>query len=419
MKQTAGLIAVAGVAASCVMASAPSASAADSTVTVRPADLAAHTPWAVSPFNTGIAGIGALADPVHFDGSAHLQVTAPGLRAQLAHPMDDALSDIAAKPLSYQIYVDPNGSDPSVEPYGVNLQLQVSAPTFTTLSFQPQLDGGAAAGVWRTFGNLGTAAAWRTSRDFGGFAAGTDHSLADYLHAVPNAHVNASFLNIGTGPSALNAYADNVAIEGTTYNFATAGSARATLTAKPATVERGTPAAIDLSFSSPADGPKITDASAVVTVSGPASLRRRALLLTHDGVPLKLHRTDEGTYATRVDLSGTTLDPGTSLFAHLSVLLSRGAPCGENVVTGRLLSDALPTPLTASRTLTLPCPGTPPTGPGGPGGPGEPGLPPTGAFGISGLIGFSGAATALGLGMVGLGLIRMPLRRRRRAAELG
>lgn len=349
MSQTGRLAAVLGVAASCVAVAAPSAFAAD--VTVRPADLAARTSWLVSPNNTDIAGIGALADPVHFDGSAHLQVTAADRRAQLALPMSDSLADIAGKPLSYQVYVDAGGSDPGAVPYGASLQLQVSGPTFTTLSFQPQLDGGAVAGAWTTFTNDDGAAVWRTSRAIGPYAAGSDHSLDDYIAAEPDSRVNAAFLNIGTGVPALDTYTDNVEIAGDTYNFATTGSAYASVSA-PSTLHPDEAAPINFSFTSPADGPKITDASGEFTISGPACLRQRSLTLEENGVPLALDQVGPNTYSAEFTLSGETLQPGSSLTADLSLLLHR-APCGKYTVTGELLSDHVKTGVSASETLTL------------------------------------------------------------------
>lgn len=419
MNQTGRLTAVLGVAASGVVMAAPSAFAAD--VTVRPADLTAHTSWLVSPNNTAVAGIGALADPIHFDGSAHLQVAEPTQRAQLALPLNDSLAGVAAKPLSYQVFVDPAESDPSVVPYGVSLQLQVSGPTFTTLSFQPQLEGGAVAGAWKTFANSENAAVWRTSRAFGSFAAGSDHSLADYISAEPASRVNAAFLNIGTGAAELNVYTDNVSVEGNTYNFATTGSAHASLTA-PNIVHRDEPVPIGLDFTSPADGPKITDASAELTISGPDSLRGKGLTLEHGATALDLHQDGNGTFSAKFDLSGETLAPGTGLTADLSLLLHRHAPCGTYTVTGQLLSDGVATGLSASQTLTLECPTPPPTQtptpppthpapttwptwPGGGGGGG--GLPPTGAFDTASLLWSSLAATGFGL------LLARILRRRR------
>ena len=409
MKQAGRSAAVLGITASCVVAAAPAAFAAD--VTVRPADLAAGTSWVVSPFNTDVAEIGALADPVHFDGSAHLQVAAGDERAQLALPLDDSLAALAARPLSYRVYVDPHGSDPGAVSHGVSLQLQVHAPTFTTLSFQAQDDGGGAvADAWRTFTN-GDAPLWRTSRDFGALAAGTDHTLAEYLAAEPGAQVNAAFLNIGTGADGLNAYTDDVAIDGDTYNFATTGSAHAAISA-PTTLTRGAATPIQLTFTSPADGPEFRHASALFTVTGPAGLRGADLVLRHDGRRLRLERQSDGTYTARVTLSADTLAPGTSLTSDLSLLLRRGAPCGSYVVSGELLTDGAATGLTAGQTLTLPCSTstptppptpthapTPPTGPsapGGPNGPGRPTLPSTGAFAITPLLALAALATGLG-----------------------
>ncbi|MBR7835677.1 hypothetical protein KDL01_20545, partial [Actinospica durhamensis] len=354
MKQAGRLAAALGVAVSCVVVGAPSAFAAD--VTVRPADLAAGTSWVVSPFNTDVAEIGALADPIHFDGSAHLQVAAADQRAQLALPLDASLAHLEAEPLSYQIYVDPRGSDPNVVASGVSLQLQVSSPTFTTLSFQPQNAGGAVAGEWRTFTNA-DAPLWRTSRAFGHFAAGSDHSLADYIDAVPQSQVNAAFLNVGTGAAELNAYTDNVAIDGDTYNFATTGSAHASITAPP-TLDRRTPTPIALSFSSDPDGPEFRHTSALFTVTGPDSLNRRDLIALDDNRPLPLEPAGTGTFSAHVALSGDTLRPGEDLTADLSLILRRRAPCGTYVVSGRLLTDDTATNLTASQTLTLACPTT-------------------------------------------------------------
>ena len=66
-----------------VLLTAPQAVAAQ--VTVQPSSLAAGQPWGVSPNNTGTVGIAPLGDPIHADGSAHLEI-AGGQRAQLRHP---------------------------------------------------------------------------------------------------------------------------------------------------------------------------------------------------------------------------------------------------------------------------------------------------------------------------------------------
>jgi hypothetical protein len=402
VKHPGRLSAVLGAAAASVVIAAPAAFAAD--VTVRPADISAGTPWAVSPNNTGTAGIGALADPIHADGSAHLQVTG-GQRAQLKHSFTASLASVAAQPLSYQVYVDPNGSSAASIRYGVNLQLEVGGPIYTTLSFQPQLAGGAAADTWTTFTNSATSL-WRTSRAVGALPAGTDHTLADYISAEGNSTVIASYLNIGVlgDPTAtLNAYADNVSVDGTTYNFATAQPAEAVVEAPP-TVRRGAPAPLSLSFSSPADGPAITDPSALFTITGPASLRSSELTVTADGAALALSRQGTGEYSAPLALPGGTLEPGTSVSVALSLLLGHDAPCGTYVVSGELLSSGNPVASTQHQSLTLPCPVTPP-GPG----PVKPTLPATGAFAIGGMAWTSIAAIGAGLGL------SLLLRRRRTA----
>ena len=400
-----------GVAASGIVFTAPSAFAAD--ITVHPGDIAAGTPWSVSPNNTGIAGIGALADPIHFDGSAHLQI-AGGQRAQLLHRIIERLSQVAAQPLSYQVYVDRAGTTPDAVASAVNLQLEVGAPIFTTLSFQPQLSGGSAAGEWRTFVNS-PSSLWRTSRDVGPFAAGTDHTLADYIAAQgPNGTVIASYLTIGTlgDPTAtVNAYADNVSVGGDTYNFATDGTAQAAIAA-PSTLEPRESAPVTLTFSSPADGPAILDPSAVFTLQGPATLHTRDFTVTAAGRRLVFTRAGDGTYSARLRLHGEdTLEPGTSLSAALALRLRDDAPCGTYQLSAELLSNGAPTGISAHHTATSPCATTPPSPPpgsenggGGPVGPGHPGgpggsLPETGAMNVGTLV-VSGIASLLaGLGI--------------------
>jgi hypothetical protein len=400
-----------GVAASGLALTTPSAFAAD--ITVRPGDITAGTPWSVSPNNTGTVGIGALADPIHFDGSAHLQI-AGGERAQLQHRIVERLSQVAAQPLSYQVYVDPAGTTPDAVASAVNLQLEVGAPIFTTLSFQPQLAGGSAAGEWRTFVNSPTSL-WRTSRAVGSLAAGTDHTLADYIAAQgPNGIVINSYLTIGTlgDPAAtVNAYADNVSVGGDTYNFATDGTAQATITA-PSTLEPGESAPVALTFSSPADGPAILDPSAVFTVQGPSSLRTRDFTVSVAGRRLVFTRGSDGTYSARVMLdggSGDTLEPGASLSAALLLRLRDDAPCGTYVLSGELFSDGAPTGIAAHHTATSPCSGstTPPPGSGnggGPGGPGRPGTPgddlaATGVWSVATLVWSGIASLVIGLGI--------------------
>lgn len=134
----------------------------------------------------------ALAVPSAF--AADVTVTPADRRAQLALPLRETLAEFARRPLSYQVYVDPAGTEPAAAEYGANLQLQVSGPTYTTLSFRPQLEGGAVAGAWKKFTSAENARVWRTSRDIRPYPAGSDHSLADYLAAEPDSQVNAAFL---------------------------------------------------------------------------------------------------------------------------------------------------------------------------------------------------------------------------------
>ncbi|MBS2551378.1 hypothetical protein KGQ19_31365 [Catenulispora sp. NL8] len=183
---------------------------------VRVTTLSGAQGWRVSPSNTGEVAIsGAVDDPVRKDGSLRLDNLAGGARAQAQLPLVAPLGKVAGSRIAYSAYVA-SGADPQ---YGVNLQLEIAGGNFyTTLSYQPHLDGGLGTGTWRTFANRRGAAVWWSSRAFGAIPANKPVTLADVVAAEgPNAHVINVYLNVS---AALDAYADNVAVDGVRYNFA-------------------------------------------------------------------------------------------------------------------------------------------------------------------------------------------------------
>jgi hypothetical protein len=183
---------------------------------VRVTTLSGAQGWRVSPSNAGEVAIsGAVDDPVRRDGSLRLDNLGGGARAQAQLPLNAPLGQVAGRRIAYSAYVA-SGSGPE---YGANLQLEIAGGNFyTTLSYQPQLDGGMSTGSWRTFANRGGAAVWWSSRAFGSIPSNQPVTLADVVAAEGSgAHVVNVYLNVS---AALDAYVDNVAVDGVRYNFA-------------------------------------------------------------------------------------------------------------------------------------------------------------------------------------------------------
>jgi hypothetical protein len=338
----------------------PSAQAAG-VVTVRQAQIDKGSPWAVTPDSTGVAAIGTLADPVFSDGSARLKV-GPGQRAQLGHVLNGKLSTLSTQPMSYDLYVNGSGSTAGAVPYGANLQLVITAPTFTTLSFQPQLNGSVTANSWHEFAE-GSTSKWRTSRAFGTYAAGSDATLKQFLAAAGGeATVAGVILNVGAlgdASASLDTYVDNVRVGGSTFNFATSAAKEAAVQV-PGRSEPGGSFPATLTFISPHGGVRIPNASARVTFSGVSDLGADTVTVTPTGASVRSLRSGGlragSSYTTEVPVAGGALQSGGSTTAAFTVKLAPSVGHGQLVVTGELLNDGVATGVTAHATVELPVP---------------------------------------------------------------
>ena len=330
-------------------------------VTVRQAQINQGSPWGVSPDSNGVAAIGTLADPVHSDGSARLKI-GPGQRAQLGHLLNGRLSVIAAQPMSYGLYVDSSDSTASAVPFGANLQLVISAPVFTTLSYQPQLNGTVTADTWQTFTQRSNSK-WRTSRAVGSVAAGSDVTLKDILAAEGGeATVAAALVNVGAlgdTSASLDTYVDNVSVGGSTFNFATT-AAKETAVRVPARAEPGGSFPATLTFVSPTGGVHIPHATARVTFSGVSNLSADTVTVTPTGASARSLRSGGlragSSFTTDVPVAGGSLQSGDSTTAAFTVKLAPSVGRGHLIVTGELLNDGVPTGVTAQAQVELPVP---------------------------------------------------------------
>ncbi|MFC1440269.1 hypothetical protein ABUW04_18610 [Streptacidiphilus sp. N1-10] len=338
----------------------PSAQAAG-VVTVRQAQIDKGSPWAVTPDSNGVAAIGTLADPDFSDGSARLKI-GPGQRAQLGHILNGKLSTVSTQPMSYDLYVNGSDSTASAVPFGANLQLVITAPTFTTLSFQPQLNGGVTAGSWHEFVQRSTSK-WRTSRAFGTFAAGSDATLKQFLAAAGGeATVAGVILNVGAlgdASASLDTYVDDVRVGGSRFNFATSPAREAPVRA-PARAEPGGSFPAELTFISPSGGVRIPNATARVTFSGVSNLSADTVTVTPTGASVRSLRSGGqragSSYTTEVPVAGGALQSGGSTTASFTVRLAPSVGRGHLVVTGELLNDGTATGVTAQATVELPTP---------------------------------------------------------------
>ena len=390
--------------------------AAAGPVVVRQADIDAGRPWAVSPDSTGVAEIGALADPVHSNGSAHLKV-GPGQRAQLVRSVTGQLSTLANQPMRYDLYVDGTDSTPSAVPFGANLQLEVASPTFTTLSYQPQLNGGVTANTWQTFTETASSK-WRTSRAIGSIPAGSDATLKQLLAAEGGqATVRASYLSVGRlGDTAatLDTYVDNVSVAGHTYDFAVNGEPQAEVEA-PRTAEPGESFPVTLSFTSPSGGVDIPRAEARVVFSGVSGLNAQTVTISHSTGHSSRSRTrslEDSSFSTVLPVTDGALTPGQTTTSAFTVELAHSVGTGTLRIRGELLNDGVPTTITAQAKVDLDTRTAPPSPPSDhhhghrPGGPE---LAQTGGTDLAETAGL------LGAGLLSLGLLaRLVTRRPRR-----
>ncbi|MFI0901696.1 hypothetical protein [Streptomyces sp. NPDC020983] len=392
----ASLTAAAVAAAPAVLACAAPAGAADAVrQPVTAADLGPQGPWLRLQDDPGNAGrpfgtqeVSPFADPVRFNGSLHLAVTgaAEAEQSQAAHYFTApvAFGDIAASPLSYDLYVRAAGSTPSAVPFGANLQLPgFCQGAFTTLSFQPQLAtdaqgrSGAVADIWRHF-DAGGAALWRTSRAVGSFAAGSDHPFSDYVAACGGATsgavgVIANVGRLGDASASLDTYVDNLTVDGTVYDFLVDGTATGRVHLAPTGPGHhsatGTPARVGalpasvrggggggggcggggggggacslagtVEFTSPADGPYFTEVGTRLVLSRPGGLDPDDVTLTADGEPVALTEGPDGTLVgTVTPASATDLAPSGTYRTALTVTCADDST-GPVRVTAELLA---------------------------------------------------------------------------------
>ncbi|MFI0940141.1 hypothetical protein [Streptomyces sp. NPDC021020] len=394
----ASLTAAAVAAAPAVLACAAPARAADAVhQPVTAADLGPQGPWLRLQDDPGNAGrpfgtqeVSPFADPVRFNGSLHLAVTgaAEAQQSQAAHYFTApvAFGDIAAAPLSYDLYVR-GSSTPSAIAGGANLQLPgFCGGAFTTLSFQPQLATdtqgrtGAVADIWRHF-DAGGAALWRTSRAVGSFAAGSDHPFGDYVAACGGADsgaigVIANVGRLGDASANLDTYVDNLTVDGTVYDFLVDGAATGSIhlaptapggPGHPGTYDvGGTPARVgalpasvrgggghgggdgcgddtcslagEVVFTSPADGPYFTEVGTRLVLSRPGGLHPDDVTVTAGGEPVTLTEGPDGTLVAVVTpAAATDLAPGGTYRTSLTVTCADGST-GPVTVTAELLA---------------------------------------------------------------------------------
>ncbi len=297
---------------------------------VRAADFGPGRPWIRlqdDPSNAGrtpgIQRISPFTDPVRFDGSLHLAI-GPGEQSQAAHyfPQRVPLGTIARSELSYDSYVD--GHTSTATGTSANLQLPMYCRgAFTTISFQPQLAtdsrgrAGVVPNVWQHFTSTGTSL-WRTSRALPTvppLAANSDSPLSTYVSAcdAPGDGVIGVIANVGRlgDPTAtLDTHVDNLAVNGTVYDFAVDGLAtgRVTVNATPGRPcgvarrhcpprWRGRAAAAvrvrrsadgTLTFTDPRNGPEYRDVAARLVLSRRGGLSGRDLRVTANGQPVAL-----------------------------------------------------------------------------------------------------------------------------------
>jgi hypothetical protein len=338
------------------------AQAAGSTVTVRQAGIASGSPWGVAAGSSGTAGIGPLADPVHSDGSAQIAV-GPGQQARLVHPINHAgggesLKTLMATPLAYDLFVDAQRSTADSITHGANLQLEVFVPSFTTLSFQPQLNGGVVANRWHTFTNTAHSL-WRTSRAVGSLAAGSDHTLAEYLTAFGgDATVGNAYLNVGTlgDPAAkLATYVDDVAIGGTQYNFAVNDLDNTATVVAPRSAEPGDTVHAKLTFRTPSDGVQVRNATARVTFSGISGLGTNLTVTpgTAQHSAQRSIRRAADPVTVILPVPGGTVEPGHTSTVPFTLHLGPGAGVGTLVISGVLLNDGVTTGIHATTSMRI------------------------------------------------------------------
>ncbi|WP_329139370.1 hypothetical protein OG552_33245 [Streptomyces sp. NBC_01476] len=293
-------------------------------------DLGPSGPWLRLQDDPGNAGrppgvqeVAPFADPVRFNGSLHLAVApaAQAQQAQAAHYFNRRipLSSIAAGSPSYDVYVRGWTSTPAAIPYGASLQLPLFCQgAFTTLSFQPQLATdsqgrtGAVADTWRHF-VAGGSSQWSTSNAVASFGAGTDHALSDYVAACDAADdgvigVIANAGRLGDAGQSVDTYVDNLAVNGTVYEFGVGKDAQGTIVVAGGANGKtaAAPRSGYVTFASPRGGPAYASVGTRLVFSRPGGLAVRDLTVTANGKPVTLTAGSGGTLSAVVTPSATT-----------------------------------------------------------------------------------------------------------------
>lgn len=330
---TATATAAAVAAAPCLFPAVPASATAYALQQVTARDLGAAGSWLRlqdNPANAGrpagVQQVVPFADPQRFNGSLHLAVAggAESQQAQAAHYFNRTvpLRGIANLVPSYDMYVRGWTSTPSAVAVGANLQLpSLCHGAFTTLSFQPQLAtdaqgrSGAVADTWRHF-VAGPSSLWATSRAVGSFAAGSSHPLSAYAAACDAAGdgatgVIANVGRLGDAGASLDTYVDNIAVNGTVYEFTvgraaaqgrivtTAGTGpRAGAGKSPGGGSAGGPSGAvggSVTFAAPRGGPLYTSVGTRLVFSRPGGLAAGDLKVTANGQPVTVTAAPDGT----------------------------------------------------------------------------------------------------------------------------
>ncbi|SEO91684.1 hypothetical protein [Actinacidiphila rubida] len=392
---TATAVAAAVAAAPLLCPAAPAAATAYAIQQVTAADLGPSGPWVRlqdNPANAGrpagVQQVVPFADGQRFNGSLHLAVSGgrEAQQAQAAHYFNRTvpLSGIADLVPSYDSYVRGWTSTPSAAAFGANLQLpSFCNGAFTTFSFQPQLAtdaqgrSGSVVDTWRHF-VAGPSSLWATSRAVSSFAAGSSHPLSAYAAACKAAGdgaigVIANVGRLGDAAASLDTYVDNIAVNGTVYEFtsgrATAQgrivtSADAGPRTRGATAKAAGPAqragagtapggpggtgdrpagTLDgsVTFSSPRNGPLYTSVGTRLVFSRPGGLAPGDLVVTANGKPVTLAAGPGRTLIAVVNPSATVdLGPGGAYRTAFTV--AQGSPrrgAGTLSLTAELLAQ--------------------------------------------------------------------------------
>ncbi|NEB79502.1 hypothetical protein G3I40_30430 [Streptomyces sp. SID14478] len=346
-----GQVCAAAVCAATVLTSTVGMAAAAPTASVvHPSDLGPKGPWIRlqdDPSNSsktpGTQAVSPKVAPDSYNGSLHLAVR-NGQQSQAARyfPAKKPLQGLVSKGISYRSFVDASASNTTG--YGPNLQFPTTCKgVFTTLSFEPGAANddtghhGVKPNTWQRFKVTGSAQL-RTSRAIPGVAAASqDLPMSDFAAACTDAGDGALgvIANVGVlgSPSAtLDTYVDDITVDGTRYDFAVTGKARAQLTVTH-TLTAGAKAGSGRStFTNPATGPAYPGTGSVLTFKGPKTLKAQHLRVTAYGRTVHLTRRADGTLIGSIvntRRAGANLAPSGTGGGAFTVSAVKGAPAGR------------------------------------------------------------------------------------------